>query len=86
MVYPFIIKYPYFKWKNCLYRSKSDREILYYSPSKIYSSILIVDSALETNKTYKLLLDQEKYTPFTVSQVFTTIGNSSGMNPGFGRR
>lgn len=56
-----------------------NNEIISYTPSKQYQSIVIASSKLTKNETYNINIDGNKYTSVTISSVVTNIGNSQGM-------
>ena len=69
--------------------TKADIEIISYTPSKSYQSVIISSSKLETGKTYTLKIDDEEITTFIISSTTTSIGKRNNMNserPNNGRR
>ncbi len=56
----------------------NNNEIIDFTPSKSYSSIVVSSSKLETGNTYKILINGEEYQTFTISSVTTTIGSNNG--------
>lgn len=56
-------------------------EVLSYTPSKNYQSIVIATPALVKGQSYNINIDGEKYYTTTVSSVITNVGNSmNNMN------
>lgn len=58
------------------------KEIITYSPSKKFSSIIISSSSLEKNKTYNIKVDGDDYSTFKTSSLSTSLGNRGGMPNG----
>ncbi|MBQ9072011.1 MAG: carbohydrate-binding domain-containing protein [Bacilli bacterium] len=59
----------------------NNSEIISYTPSKNFSSIIISSPLLEKGKTYIIEVDGEEYDTFEVNSISTIIGNSGGSNP-----
>ncbi|MDD3392217.1 MAG: carbohydrate-binding domain-containing protein [Bacilli bacterium] len=55
-------------------------DIISYTPSKSFRSIVISTPTLLTNKTYSIELDGETYKDFTISSVTTSVGSSQTNN------
>lgn len=64
----------------------NNNEVISYTPSKSYSSLVVSSSKLKTGNTYKILINGEEYQSFTISSTTTKIGsnNSGGMMQGGG--
>lgn len=56
------------------------KEIISYTPSKSFQSVVVSTPELKENTTYKVLINNEEYTSFTTSSINTTVG--SGMMNG----
>ena len=54
--------------------------IIDYTPSKNFSSIVISTPNFKKNTTYNILLNNTKYTSFTMNSIATSVGTSSNMN------
>lgn len=55
------------------------KEIISYSSSKSYSSLVIASPDLKKGKKYTIKVNGNDYESFTISNISTTIGNSNGM-------
>ena len=58
------------------------KEIISYSSSKSYSSLVVASPDFKKNQTYTIKVNGNNYQSFTTSNISTTIGNSGGMGPG----
>lgn len=63
----------------------NDNEVISYTPSKTFSSIVFSITDLKTG-TYKIMINDEEYQTVTISSITTTVGSVQGMggNPGMG--
>lgn len=59
-----------------------NNEIISFTPSKSYASLVVSSNKLKTNETYNIVIDGNNYKTFTINSTTTTIGtsNSNGMN------
>ncbi len=64
----------------------NNKEIASYSSSKTFSSLVIASPDLKKDETYRILVNDEEYSSFTISNITTNIGNNGGMNMPGGRR
>lgn len=62
----------------------SGNEIVSYSSSKNYSSLVVASPLLNKGESYTIKVNGSEYKTFEISSITTTIGNSMGMggNPG----
>lgn len=58
-------------------KNSNNEEIIEYTPSKNFASIVISSSELKTGETYTAYSDETKISEFSVSGILTTIGNSN---------
>lgn len=69
---------------------KDNNEIINYSPSKEYSSIVISTPDLQKDNNYTLKIDDNTEASITVSEIITNYGTRTTMNmgggPGFNMR
>lgn len=65
---------------------ENNTEILSYTPSKSFSSIVISSKKFKRNNTYKILIDNKEYETFTINSITTIIGNNQMMQNGPGPR
>lgn len=56
----------------------NNKEVISYTPSKSYSSLVVSSSKLEMNQTYRILINGEEYQSFTVNSTTTKIGSNNG--------
>ena len=63
----------------------NDNEVISYTPTKTFSSIVFSIADL-TAGTYKIMINDEEYQTVTISSITTTVGSVQGMegNPGMG--
>ena len=66
--------------KKIIVLNENNEEIISYTPSKSFSSIVISSNKLLNSSTYTLKIDDEVYKTFTISSITTNIGTSRGMN------
>lgn len=57
----------------------NNNEILNYTASKTYSSLIFSSNKLNKNSTYTIKINDEEYQSFTITDITTTIGRSIGM-------
>ncbi|MDO4282148.1 MAG: carbohydrate-binding domain-containing protein [Clostridia bacterium] len=57
----------------------NNNEIISYTPSKSYQSVVFASSKLETGKTYTININDNQYSTFTVSSIISNIGNSADV-------
>lgn len=60
----------------------NDKEIISYSPSKRFSSIIISSSLFLKGKEYNIKVGDIEYSTFTINSFTTIIGNNGGMHGG----
>lgn len=78
----------YSSGKKIVIEDSEGNEIVSYSPTKTYSSIVVTSNKLEKSKTYKVLIDDEEVESFTITSVTTNVGNKNNnreMRGGGGR-
>lgn len=75
---------------NIIIEDENGNEIMNYTSSKQYSSIVISTPDIKNNATYTLSIDNTKITDVTTTSIITKYGSSGGMmngsNPGSMRR
>lgn len=63
-----------------------NNKLLSYTPTKNYSSVVLVNSLLEKGNTYDIYSGNNKYTSITIANIINSIGNTNnamgGKNPG----
>lgn len=64
----------------------NNNEVISYTPSKMFSSIIISSKHLEGNKTYTIKVVDDIYTTFTTTSLSTSVGGRGSMMPGGNRR
>lgn len=62
-----------------LITNSKGEEIISYTPSKNYQSIVIATKSLINGETYNININGDDYTSATISSVITNIGNGFGM-------
>ena len=63
-------------------------EVLEYTSSKKYNLLVFSSDKLNKDSTYTIKINDEEYDSFTISDITTSVGRSSGMGmtPGSGQR
>lgn len=83
------LKTTYQKGTKISILDENNEEIISYTPTKSFASIIVSTNKLSLSNTYTIKIDNETYETFTVSSITTSVGNVGGMgegnNPG-GRR
>ena len=83
------LKTTYQKGTKISILDENNEEIISYTPTKFFASIIVSTNKLSLSNTYTIKIDNETYETFTVSSITTSVGNVGGMgegnNPG-GRR
>lgn len=60
-------------------KDSNNNEILNYSSSKTYNSIVFSSPNLQKNNSYTIKINNEDYETFTIEDITTTVGRSTGM-------
>ena len=60
---------------------ENNQEIMSYTPTKNYSSLLFSSPTLQSNTTYTIKINDTTYSTFTTSTKCLTVGNSNQGNP-----
>lgn len=55
----------------------NNNEVISYTPSKSFSSIVISSKIFAKNSTYTIKVDEEDYSTFTISSISTSVGRTS---------
>lgn len=61
---------------------KNNNEIFSYTPTKIFSSIIISSKELKKNETYTIKIDNQEYTTFTTKSISSSVGENNMGMPG----
>lgn len=59
---------------------ENNEEIISYTPTKSFASIIVSTNKLSLSNTYTIKIDNETYETFTVSSITTIVGNTREMN------
>lgn len=76
------LKTTYQKGTKISILDENNEEIISYTPTKSFASIIVSTNKLSLSNTYTIKIDNETYETFTVSSITTSVGNVGGMGEG----
>lgn len=74
------LKTTYQKGTKISILDENNEEIISYTPTKSFASIIVSTNKLSLSNTYTIKIDNETYGTFTVSSITTSVGNTREMN------
>ena len=74
------LKTTYQKGTKISILDENNEEIISYTPTKSFASIIVSTNKLSLSNTYTIKIDNETYETFTVSSITTSVGNTREMN------